>query len=113
LGGSFALIVELFDVVEVGFGDGSVEAHADGASDGRAESGEDHVASGDGLDGGADVGAHLLISADVVHLRHFFRRFKTAGERPIYKLHGDPFAICAIFWGDGWRAGTLRVRCRQ
>jgi hypothetical protein len=33
----------------------------------------------------------------VVHLRHFFRGFKTAGESPIYELHGgDPFVV----WRD-------------
>ena len=73
---------------------GLIEAGGCGASDGRAESGKDHVASGDGLDGGADVRAHLLVSVGVVHLRHFFRGFKTAGESPIYELHGgDPFVV--------------------
>jgi len=58
------------------------------------------VASGDGLDGGADVRTHLLVGVGVVHLRHFFRRFKTAGERPIYELHGgDPFVVWTIIGG--------------
>jgi hypothetical protein len=88
LGRGFAGIVEIFELVEVGLADGGVEAHADRASDGRAESNEDHVASGDGLDGGADVRPRLLVGVGVVHLRHFFRGFKTAGESPIYELHG-------------------------
>jgi len=30
----------------------------------------------------------------VVHLRHFFRGFKAAGEGPSYELHkGDPFVV--------------------
>jgi len=57
------------------------------------------VASGDWLDGGADVRAHLLVGVGVVYLRHFLGRFKTAGESPIYELHGgDPFAV----WSKRW-----------
>ena len=94
---SLTRVVEIFELVEVGFGDGGFEAHADGASDGRTESSEDHVASGDGLDGGADVRPRLLVGVGVVHLRHLFRGFKTAGESPIYELHGgDPFVV----WRD-------------
>ena len=44
--------------------------------------------------GGADVRTRLLISVGVVYLRHFFRGFKTAGEGPIYELHGgDPCVV--------------------
>jgi hypothetical protein len=52
------------------------------------------VASGDGLDGGANVRPHHLVSVGVVDLRHFLRGFKTAGESPIYELHcSDPFVV--------------------
>lgn len=45
----------------------------------------------------ADVRPRLLVGVGVVHLRHFFRGFKTAGESPIYELHGgDPFVV----WRD-------------
>jgi len=42
-------------------------------------------------------------------LRHFFRGFKTAGESPIYELHGgDPFALCGKRWeGHVANAHTL------
>jgi hypothetical protein len=110
LGGGFAGIVEILESVEVGFGNRSVEAHADGASDGRAEPGKDHVTSGNRLDGGADVRTRFLVGVSVVHLRHFFRGFKTAGERPSYELHGgDPFVVGTN--SCRWRGEWAHFRC--
>ncbi len=57
---------------------------------------------------------HLLVGVSMMHLRHFFRGFKTAGEGPIYELHGgDPFVVWDVRGTRGERAhfgrGVARI----
>jgi hypothetical protein len=81
---SLTRVVEIFELVEVGFGDGGFEAHADGASDGRTESSEDHVASGDGLDGRCEAASSGRRGRGA--LAAFLPRIQNGGREPDLRI---------------------------